>query len=130
MTPMTSQAFFEDLGFREIQDVILEVSSNREPTQAEDVTGGHGTCDGDDLDPLSCFVSFNQPKKLRERLIQIFFQHVNPLCPIIIESDFFKVYTDHGGGRRFFRKFSSGVFAAMMFTATLVNLRSVKRGIH
>jgi hypothetical protein len=137
-----SSAFYEDLGFPEFRGIISEdvlnpgtpksAHVNRQgslsqtvhdldPNPRSDSASLTNNCAARDSDLWNLRADVVQSKVLRDRLVQLYFQHVSPLCPVIDNEDFYSLYSTYRGDQAFFRRFSSGVFAAMMFAAIQVS---------
>ncbi|KIW32350.1 uncharacterized protein PV07_03903 [Cladophialophora immunda] len=55
------------------------------------------------------------PKELRDKVVVLYFRHVHPLCPVVDEYEFAKIYRECRRERDLFLRFDVMLFMAMMF---------------
>ncbi|OAP60411.1 hypothetical protein AYL99_05413 [Fonsecaea erecta] len=57
------------------------------------------------------------PQELRDKVVVLYFRHVHPLCPVVDEFEFSKIYKECDDERQLFLKFDVLLFMAMIFVA-------------
>ena len=60
------------------------------------------------------------PKALRDELVVLYFRHVHPLCPIVDEFEFSRLYYDSVDDAEPIKRADLPLFQAMMFAAFMV----------
>lgn len=61
------------------------------------------------------------PKPIYDELVTLYFRHVHPLCPVVDEYSFLRLYSSCGNLNDLFDSFERMLFLAMIFMAFAVN---------
>lgn len=69
------------------------------------------------------------PRALRDEVVVLYFRHVHPLCPIVDEFEFARIYRECEREEDLFSRFDVMLFLAMMFVAFAVSIIPSQAGL-
>lgn len=121
-------AFHDDLGLDELEGVILNHGTPKSLSTLADTIDSPSSVRSSGPSKMQytilsdhCSRETLLPSPFRDNLVQLYFHHVHPLCPVVDQHHFDQLYRSTKISA-FLQQFSTALYQAMMFAAIQVGV--------